>query len=194
MTISRFTLGAGVLAAVVVLGACVNLAAAPSGNPLPTRPAAATSGPAAPSQAGPTQTDSAAQPTGAAIEGNLCHIVTLEEVSAAAGGAPAVLGADYDLEGECNWDVGEPNELGTPAAFVNLRVDFSNALDDARTLFPDGEDVAVGDDAYWMPDLNVLNFAKNGRIYAVQIALVDSEAIDPRALAIALGTTAASRL
>ena len=102
--------------------------------------------------------------------------------------------ADYDTEGECNWDVGAPSDLGIPGAFVNLRVDFGNALDDARTLFPNGEDVAVGDDGYWMPEVNVLTFSTPSGVFSVQIVVVDSGAIDARELAIALATTAAPRL
>jgi hypothetical protein len=186
----RFSSGSVALVVVVlVLGACITVG--------PADPAV----PAAP--AGPTARVDPTQPVAGEPEppiqppaqgGNLCDKLTLAEVSAAAGGTRAVLGEDYDEEGSCAWDVGELNDLGTPNAFVYLRRDFSNALDDQRELFPGGEDVAIEDDGYWSPDVNVLYFRKGTTIYAVQVVVVDAEAIDERELAIAIAQTAAPRL
>lgn len=181
---SRLASGALALLAVFVLGACVSVSVQPTALAAPT-------GPAATSQAGPGQTVAPVQTQGQQPTGNLCDRVTLPEVSAAAGGLPAVL--DDDLAQFC-WDIGEPDELGTPAAFVDLRLDFGNALEDGRTLFPDGEDVAVGDDGYWTPSLNTLWFTQNGGTYAVQVVVVRADDIDERAVAIALAMTAAPRL
>ncbi|HYI21327.1 MAG TPA: hypothetical protein VEX62_01705 [Candidatus Limnocylindrales bacterium] len=188
---SRIVFGAWALMASVVLGGCISIS--PTGPAVPTVPSVPSAA-AVPTQPGPGQTVQPVQTPGQQASGNLCDRVTLDEISAAAGGAPAVLAEDYDMEGQCNWDVGTRNELNLPAAFVNLRADFSNALDDARTLFPGGEDIAVADDGYWMPDLNVLTFSKGGRIFSVQIALIDSDEVDPRAVAIGIATAATPRL
>lgn len=189
---SRLTFGALLLAAMALFAGCVTVA--PTGTSAPNL---------APTPPGPGQpTEAPVQPTGAPVqtpgeqpEGNLCHIVTLDEVSAAAGGAPAALGEDYDLEGECNWDVGAPNELGVPDAFLNLRRDFGTSLDEARTSWPGGEELEIGEDAYWTPDLDVLYFRKGDTVYAVQVVsgIADVE-IDSRNLAIGVATTAAARL
>lgn len=187
---SRLAIGTLALAGAFVVGACVTVS--PTGPAVPTAPAVPT--PAGIQTQPPAgQTSAPVVTPGTQPVGNLCHILTLDEISAAAGGLPAVLGEDYDLEGECNWDVGTPNDLGIRDAFVNLRVDFSTALEEFRTDWPGGEDLAIGEDAYWNPPLTQLNFKVNGRVYAVQI-VGGSDEVDPRALAIAIATTAASRL
>ncbi len=176
--------GALLIAATLLLGACVSLDVPPANSAAPT--AAAT----APTAASPTGAQ--ATPAGEQPAGNLCHIVTVDEVSAVAG-LPARYGEDYDLEDLCRWDVGGPTDLGLPFGTVELRRDFSNALDDARELFPDGEEVAVGEEGYWVPLVYTLTFRQNGEIYTVQIGVYDSS-VDPRALAIGVATAAAARL
>ena len=186
---SRLVSGALAIVAIALLSGCVSV----TGPSAPT--AAPTQAGPGPTPAGPVQTNAPLQTPGEQPSGNICHIVTLDELSAAAGGTRAVLGEDYDQEGQCNWDVGELNEIGVPDAFVNLRGDFGIALEEARTTWPGGEELEIGEDAYWAPDINVLYFKKGGRVYAVQVVNgIADEEIDFRDLAIGVATVAASRL
>ena len=161
---SRLTFGAVALVAVAVLSGCVTLSPAGSSAPT-TRPVTNSAGPVVSTQA-PGQPTAPAQTPAGQTEGNLCGILTLDEVSTAAGGLSARVQENGDFEGQCTWDVGQSGlypEL--PAADLQLRRDFANAYVQERELFPNGEDIAVGDEGYWTPELNVLHFLKNGTDY-----------------------------
>jgi hypothetical protein len=191
----RVVIAALALVVTLVLGACATVA--PAGPATPAGTTAAT--PAAPADGATTQpeaepTQVAAATPGQSTGGNLCDRVTLDEISAAAGGAPVALGEDYDTDGECNWDVGTPNDLGTPAAFLNLRRDFSTALEEARELWPGGEELEIGDDAYFTPELNVVYVQKGGTVYAVQVVVVDADQINARDLMVGVAQSALPRL
>ena len=190
---SRLTSTALALVSVLVLGACVTVS--PAGSSAPTaRPPTNSADPVVSTQAPGQPTAPAPTPAGQP-EGNLCGILSLEEVSAAAGGLSARVQDGGDYEGQCTWDVGQSDlypEL--PAGDLQLRRDFADAYVQQRELFPNGEDIAVGDEGYWTPELNVLYFLKNGTDFAVQVVSYDSDQVDERTLAVAIAQAAAPRL
>ena len=194
---SRLALGT-LAAAALVLGACVSIAPAGSAAPpaavVPSAAPPATN-PANPTPGGQGQTSVPQPPPDENPGGNLCDLLSLDEVAAAAGGLPARIADDGDYEGQCTWDVGQSGQFPElPAGDVQIRRDFANAYAEQRELFPNGEDVAVGDEGYWTPELNVLHFLKDGTDYAVQVGISDSEQVDERNLAVEIGALAAPRL
>ena len=89
----------------------------------------------------------------------------------------------------CTWTFTERRSGAIPGIGGTVIVRYENddtTLTLSKGAFPGGEDVSIGDRAYWADDVSVLYVVKGGHVYAVQLILFDKA--EPRkdmALAVA---------
>lgn len=105
---------------------------------------------------------------GGGAGGDLCSILTEDEVAELAGGD--VTNSESSA-GDCNFTVNE-YEL------INVRYEsqFDPNLETAHLICDDGEEVSgVGDRALWCPSVNVLYFNKGDRTLAVQLVFITTD-------------------
>jgi hypothetical protein len=122
----------------------------------------------------------------------LCAVLSAEAVSSIAGKTALVDPTSSNAE-TCTYTVGESNSIGATFVVAIRTEEGFEDLAAVRQTFAGGQDIgAVGDDAYWSPQVHVLWFVTHGALYAVQLlnfpgqpeeALALARAIADRALA-----------
>ena len=130
-------------------------------------------------------------PGGPPAEGNLCHAVTLQEMSAFAGGTAAL--ASGISAGECEWQITKADSFIPATVALNLD-DPGNDLAVIKTVFPQGQDVAIAEGGYWVPVISTLWFVDGGSTYSVLSAFLTNDPALTLPIAQQIATTAASRL
>ena len=124
--------------------------------------------------------------------GNMCGLISLQEIGAAAGGTATV--DENTGSNECTWTIAKTGSFipGT----INLRLDSagSNDLAIIKSVWSEGQDVPVGDGGWWGKGINVLWFLKSGNTYAVQLIFLTDDEAGNQLVATNLATLAASRL
>ena len=151
--------------------------------------------------AAPPNDGRTAGPGATAVTGNqpppaggqdVCQILTTEDVERITG-KPATPDNEDSDGTECDWNIGDPNEV-LPDYFLSFRNDGGD-LASAKLAFPEGQDISdIGDGAYWAPGVDVLWFQRGSDIYAVQFVLFGEEDGDALALARQLAQVALGRL
>ena len=151
--------------------------------------------------AAPPNDGRTAAPGATAVTGNqpppaggqdVCQILTTEDVERITG-KPATPDNEDSDGTECDWNIGDPNEV-LPDYFLSFRNDGGD-LASAKLAFPEGQDISdIGDGAYWAPGVTVLWFQRGSDIYALQFVLFGEEDGDALALARQLAQVALGRL
>lgn len=169
------------LALAMVVAACSSApgAATPNASPGTTTPPGAT----APAASTPP---AASVGTGGAVLTEMCPLISGTDVATIVG----MDLAETKPEGNwCTWTFTERRSGAIPGIGGTVIVRYENddtTLTLSKGAFPGGEDVSIGDRAYWADDVSVLYVVKGGHVYAVQLILFDKA--EPRkdmALAVA---------
>lgn len=130
---------------------------------------------------------------GPPAEGNLCSVISVQEISTFTGGT-ATLGTDIDA-GECEWTVVKPGVVLPGVVSLTLDEAGANNIPVIKTVYSGGQDVAVAEGGYWVPFISTLYYVDGGNTYSVTALFLSSQ--DPNAALAAatqIATTAAARL
>ncbi len=118
----------------------------------------------------------AAPPAAGGLGGNAsgpCSLITEAEIESILGGKDVAV-PDVDTKG-CTFNA---IDLSADLIAINVRVEDPTGVDfsSIRLLFADGKDVSgIGDAAFSSEDSSLLYFARNNRMYAVQIVFLPDE-------------------
>lgn len=123
----------------------------------------------------------------------MCQVVSPDSIASITG-EPASVDVASSNSDSCTYVVGDTDSAGSPY-FVIIRVeDGFEDLDHAKQAFGGGQDVPdVGDSAYWSPDVDVLWFEIDSKLFAVQLTNFDQPA-EALNLARAVAEAAANKL
>ena len=121
----------------------------------------------------------------------MCGVLSAEEVASVVA-QPAAIEATSSNADTCTFVIGN----GPSGYFIALRREQGfEGIVAAKEAFAGGEDVlALADQAYWSPEVDVLWFLTNGDLFAVQLINFRDELGDALAVSRAVAETALPKL